>query len=186
MFIIDDLIFLGIHAATTQLQFLGGIPTPNQGQIAKSSLKPIVSYFSENRKCIYEGVVVPYSGQTAAGNEQASAAPAASAGDGRALLVYKRQCPGKEPEKLFLAGEAKHIPVANIHDAVFVNEFDPKDTTKPVWMSQVIDTLIHSDSQAALEFRTYAGLNPTPAEAEKSQAAATPVTEQTKEEAKEQ
>ncbi|MEQ6292180.1 hypothetical protein ACFPAG_16360 [Vogesella sp. GCM10023246] len=156
MFVIDDLILLAIHAATIQVQFLGGIPAPDQGQLAQVAVKPIVSMFSQYRECIYEGVVVPYSNQTPTTQDKSTNNQANQSVDGRALLVYKRQCPGKAPEKLFLAGEAKSIPGNTGKDTVFVKEFNPADTKEPTWMAQVINTLNHSDSAVATEFRRYA------------------------------
>lgn len=156
MFVIDDLIFIAIQATTIQVQFLGGIPTPNQGQLAQVAVKPVVSMFSKYRECIYEGVVVPYSNQTPTVQGKDANTQPAQGVDGRALLVYKRQCPDKAPEKLFLAGEAKSIPVANGKDTAFVKEFNPADTKEPAWMAQVINTLSHSDSSVATEFRRYA------------------------------
>ncbi|PXX51109.1 hypothetical protein [Aquitalea magnusonii] len=159
MFLIDDLIYLGIHAATIQVQFLGGIPSPNQEQVAQVAVKPIVSMFSAYRECIYEGVVVPYSKPSPGVQEKDTIAQTTHDIDGRALIVYKRQCPDKAAEKLFLAGEAKSISVVNGKDMVFVKEFNPVDVREPAWMAQVMNTLRHSDSTVASEFRTYANLS---------------------------
>lgn len=110
--------------------------------------KPIVSYFSAERHCRFHGVAVPYErdweivSENTMTHTKTVMPPEPGKLHSYAILINKKICPGKEPERMLLGGSGQTSPWKHLGiiegDKVMMSSISQETEKQPKWLPQVM------------------------------------------------
>lgn len=141
-------------------------PTPLHG-VATVETQPIASYFSSERKCRYSGLAVPYERdwETEDINPLTRVKSIVPAQPGEveeiAIIINKKTCPGKEPERMLLQGVVRDkiwdVGGKGIGWHIMLTSVSQKEEERPKWFDQVLNviTAAKDTDHRAKEFLEY-------------------------------
>lgn len=142
--------------------------------------KPIAPLFSSKGDCRFYGLAVPYErdweivSENTMTHTKTMQPPEPGKIHSYAILVNKKTCPGKEPERMLIGGSSQSSPFMNLgirerHKVMFT-EISPDKEKQPKWLPQVMRVIEEAETTQPVvkDFLDYsrAGIpevKPTPA-----------------------
>lgn len=165
------------------------VPPMELHGIAPFEAKPLASYFSAERHCRFHGVAVAYERdwEVVSENTMTQTKTVLPAEPGKvhsyAVLINKKTCPGKEPERMFLVGSDK-VGYAWTKDRglvegwkVMMASLPVEKEKQPQWLPQVMKVIEESEASKPFvkEFADYTRAGAAIAKAEPQSKEALPV-----------
>lgn len=164
------------------VQLVQPVPPSNLHAVLPFEGRPVAPLWSSARDCRYSGIAVPYERDWEVVSENTMThtktvlPPALGKVHSYAVIINKKTCPGKEPERMFIGGSGQTgggiIRDAGIMkgDSITATAISAKPEEQPKWLPQVIKVIEAAEPAQPFvkEFLDYsrAGAteaNPTPA-----------------------